>query len=179
MKVHLDNVQDEVDRRTKQVQIKHGELLVVNEKIREQNTDIIASIKYAQRIQNAMLPSEMEMNHVWKDHFIFYRPKDIVSGDFYWSYTTKSWKSNKVYFALGDCTGHGVPGAFLSVLGANTLNNIMSKASAIYPYEILVELNSRLRDSLCRTGLNGVSDGMDIGLCMIDEENNSSISVGP
>ncbi len=159
LREHLDTVQMKVDERTHELQLKHEEL-----------TSVMEKMKYAQRIQNAMLPSEMEMNHSWKDHFVLYKAKDIVSGDFYWSYNSKTWKSTKQYFALGDCTGHGVPGAFMSVLGANTLNDIMRKSASVYPYEILVELNSRLCKSLRRTGINGVTDGMDIGICMIDEE---------
>jgi serine phosphatase RsbU (regulator of sigma subunit) len=167
---YLHNFQLKVDQRTRDLHLKNLELKRSHELIRSQNDDIIDSIKYAQRIQQAILPSQSELQRKLKDYFLMYLPKDIVSGDFFWSFERNEKDNKKLYFALGDCTGHGVPGAFMSILGSNTLNSIMQKGLARFPHEIMVELNARLTDSLNRKGLNGVADGMDLAICMIDEE---------
>ena len=117
------------------------------EKIEHQNEEIKQSIRYASRIQEAVLPP---LNKLPKDldYFIFYKPKDIVSGDFYW-FTEKN---GKLYIVAGDCTGHGVPGAFMSILGISSLNDIMNE---IKPdpstSDILNALKERVINSLRKT----------------------------
>lgn len=166
---HLENFQKHLSKRTNDLKNKNQELLVKNKMIDFQHKEIVSSIRYAQRIQRAMLPSQAEMNLNFNDHFLIYRPKDIVSGDFFWSYNDIRNGMNRLYFALGDCTGHGVPGAFMSILGTKILSNMLSKNEAVYPDEMLTNLDVRIKQDLESTGSEErLYDGMDIGLCMID-----------
>lgn len=141
-------------------------------KISNQNDEITSSIRYAQRIQSAMLPTiEASINSL-HEHFIIYKPKDIVSGDFYW--LTK--KKNKTILVVADCTGHGVPGAFMSLLGISFLNEIINntfenKKNTITASEILDELTTHVIKTLVTQANNErIHDGMDIALCIIDNE---------
>jgi PAS domain S-box-containing protein len=137
--------------------------------IREQRDDITASINYAQRIQFNLLPHERLFNSYFKEHFIIYKPKDIVSGDFYWMEKIE----NKVIVALADCTGHGVPGSFMTLLGINLLNSIVHEEQISDPGQILNELDKRLIEILPRgKGKNKVNDGMEITVCVIDDSTN-------
>jgi serine phosphatase RsbU (regulator of sigma subunit) len=131
------------------------------EEIRKKNMLITDSIDYAKNIQDAILPTSEQLSSLLPDHFVFYKPKDIVSGDFYW--ITK--KENKIICAVADCTGHGVPGAFMSLLGHNMLENI-NKAS-LNPGEILTALN---REIVARFSENQEASkhGMDIAVISID-----------
>jgi len=138
------------------------------EKIEHQNHEITQSIKYASRIQEALLPSTDRLP-AEIDYFIFYKPKDIVSGDYYW-FTEKN---NKHIIVAADCTGHGVPGAFMSVLGISSLNEIIAEVgddpSAA---EILNLLRDRVTASLKKKEGDIVSEaGMDLSLIIIDKEN--------
>ena len=130
--------------------------------VEEKNKDITDSINYAQKIQLALLKEKQIIAAKFSDHFIFYEPKDIVAGDFYCSFE----KDNCIYVAAGDCTGHGVPGAFLTMLGVSFLNDIVSSASeALQPDEILNRLRTRFIKELSQTGASGENnDGMDISL---------------
>lgn len=137
------------------------------EKVRKQKESIESSIKYAKRIQNAVLPSRERINNVLQDHFIMFRPRDIVSGDFYWINEI----GNKTYIVAADCTGHGVPGAFMSMLGISLLNEIINKGHCTKASEILNELRSRVKITLSQTGKDReAKDGMDMALCIIDKE---------
>ena len=146
------------------------EILEKNEIIEEKNKDITDSINYAQRIQDAILPDESLLNNNYES-FIYYRPKDIVSGDFYWIKEV----DDKLFFAVVDCTGHGVPGAFMSIIGANSLNKIVEDLKIYKPGKILDELNLLVNSAL---GVNTsadslkVRDGMDISICVINKKNN-------
>lgn len=169
---HIENFQKKVSNRTSDLEDKNKELLLKNQKIDYQHQEILDSIRYGQRIQKAIMPSSKELTVDYRDHFLMYRPKDIVSGDFFWSYNDREHNKDRYYFALGDCTGHGVPGAFMSILGTNALYNILRKTEFQYPNEILTELNFRLREALGRKhDESSVNDGMDIAVCMIDFEN--------
>lgn len=136
--------------------------------IEEKNRHIEDSIRYAKRIQNAILPPSEYVRRLFEDHFILYLPKDIVSGDFYWV----SHNDNKVYIAAVDCTGHGVPGAFMSIVGHDRLNYAVNVAEAVHPNEILDSLNKGVTDTLRQTRSEiSVKDGMDIALISIDFDN--------
>jgi serine phosphatase RsbU (regulator of sigma subunit) len=142
------------------------ELAQKNALITEQKKEITDSIQYASRIQNAMLPPGQYIDGLLPERFIIYKPRDIVSGDFY--YITE--KDGKVISVIADCTGHGVPGAFMSMLGISFLNEIISKHRDLpHSNEILEELRAHVIKSLHQTGKAGESqDGMDLALYIID-----------
>ena len=133
--------------------------------IAEKNKNITDSINYASRIQKAMLPSPDEMSKSLKEHFIFYSPKDIVSGDFYFY----AQQNGKVIIAAVDCTGHGVPGAFMSMIGNDMLNQIIIENGTTQPAEILYQLNKGVRKALRQEAAHAeTKDGMDIAICAIE-----------
>lgn len=146
------------------------------EKIEEQNMDIVGSIRYAQRIQGAMLPDKETLNSVLQDHFIFFRPRDIVSGDFYFTQKTVTSQGNNIdVFAAVDCTGHGVPGAFMSFIGYNLLQESIKEDLAEEPAKALGFLNEGLMKLLNikekEQAGESLRDGMDMALCGLDREN--------
>jgi serine phosphatase RsbU (regulator of sigma subunit) len=147
------------------------EKLILEEKVRErtrqiqaQKEEITSSIAYASRIQMAMLPTEDLFKNSFSEHFIIYKPRDIVSGDFYWI----GEDDNNIYFTVADCTGHGVPGAFMSTLGISTLNEIVANDRDYKANMVLNLLRQKVKTSLHQTGKEGeAADGMDIALCML------------
>ena len=131
----------------------------------KQKEELESSIQYASRIQMALLPSEAILSENIKNYFVLFKPRDIVSGDFYWM--TK--KSNRLYIVAADCTGHGVPGAFMSLLGMSFLDEIIDKESAPRADQILNQLRHHVTDSLKQVGGDDeAKDGMDIALLVID-----------
>ena len=134
------------------------------DQIFQQKQEITDSIHYASRIQEAILPRETMLNKL-QDHFILFKPRDIVSGDYYWM----TLKDNKTIVAAADCTGHGVPGAFMSMLGISFMNEIVNKSDTTQANEILNVLRGHVVESLGQTGEEGEQqDGMDLALCVID-----------
>jgi len=133
-----------------------------------QKEELTDSIEYASRIQRALLPSEKILFESLPKHFILFKPRDIVSGDFYWM----THKENKVFICAADCTGHGVPGAFMSMLGISFLNEIVVKSGITQSNLILDELREIVMESLKQTGEveDETKDGMDLSLCVIDKE---------
>ena len=146
-----------VEERTQEIAAKNLEL-------ERKNKDILDSINYARRIQTALLPSEKRVKEALKHSFIFFRPKDIVSGDFYWMEQV----GDKILFAAADCTGHGVPGAFMSFIGHNGLNKAVIENQITTPSEILDQLNKAVNDTLKQHENPEVRDGMDIAICSLD-----------
>jgi len=145
-----------------------AEVVKQKEEIEEQQRRITDSIKYAKRIQTAILPPQTYAKTVLKDYFILYKPKDIVSGDFYWMEK----KDNLVMVAAVDCTGHGVPGAFMSIVGNTHLSFAVNVKKARTAARILNELNHGVTETLReKHGTGTVKDGMDIALCVIDKKN--------
>ncbi len=141
--------------------------IITNQKnmVEEKNREIIDSINYAKRIQNALLNSEEHESKHLPEHFVFFNPKDIVSGDFYWTFE----RQNYLYLAVADCTGHGVPGAFLTMLGTAFLNEITAREVVLSPSEILDELRAKIIKELNQTGAEGENkDGMDMSLIRLD-----------
>ncbi|MCX6302518.1 MAG: SpoIIE family protein phosphatase [Bacteroidia bacterium] len=137
------------------------------EEIEEQKKHITDSIYYARRIQNAILPSFSMIDAQLKNYFIYYLPKDIVSGDFYWVHET----DGLFMVAAVDCTGHGVPGAFMSIVGFNQLNSAVTVKKARSASKILDELNKGVITTLNEnTGDTSIKDGMDMALCVFDLE---------
>ncbi len=141
------------------------ELKKIEEEVKEKNAKITDSINYAFRLQNAILPSQGLVKQYFKDSFMFYRPRDIVSGDFPWLYE----KEDDIYIAAIDCTGHGVPGAMLSLIGYFTMNQILTHPEVLNPGEILNQLHRGVQVTL-RQDKEGASarDGMDVALCKVN-----------
>jgi serine phosphatase RsbU (regulator of sigma subunit) len=149
---------------------KANELLAhQNAEITQQKKEITDSINYAKRIQESILPPHEHWKKLLPNSFIFYRPKDIVSGDFYWI----EQKHNVVCFAAVDCTGHGVPGALMSVVGFNLLTQAVNEVGLTKPSEILEHLDAGVTKTLRQTEHGkGVKDGMDLSLCSFDTTTN-------
>jgi serine phosphatase RsbU (regulator of sigma subunit)/Tfp pilus assembly protein PilF len=144
-------------------------LKVQKEEIQQKNLLITDSIEYAQTIQEAVLPSQQQVQLLFPGSFILYKPKATVSGDFYWIADT----ANRWICAVADCTGHGVPGAFMSLLGYNMLENIIKSADAIIPATILDALEQEITTRLPGNNPNELSKhGMDLSFISIDKENN-------
>lgn len=129
--------------------------------IEEKNTDIMDSINYAQRIQYAILPHKEENWQIFKDSFILYMPKDVVAGDFYWLDTIDEYE----FFAVADCTGHGVPGAFVSIICHGALNRSIYEFGLRNPADILDKTTDLVIDHFAKSG-STIKDGMDIALCV-------------
>ena len=143
---------------------KANELLAEQKNIiQEKNNDILASISYARRLQEAILPPDEILHKHLPDSFILYQPRDIVSGDFYWLEVV----DDLIFFAVADCTGHGVPGAMLSVVGANGLNRSVKEFGLRDPAAILDQLSKIVEEAFSRSG-NEVKDGMDVAMCVYD-----------
>jgi PAS domain S-box-containing protein len=140
-------------------------LKAAHREIEERNRSTTDSILYSKRIQEATLPRRESFSKLCPESFILYKPKDIVSGDFYWL----AKEDNKLIIAVADCTGHGVPGAFMSIIGCSLLNEIVYRNKITKPSDILKKLNSRVRRFLKSDKLESqTQDGMDIAICCID-----------
>jgi serine phosphatase RsbU (regulator of sigma subunit) len=165
-KIRLEQI---VKERTAEILKQKDELETQRDQIIAQKKDITDSIRYASRIQRAVLPSEKAMKDVLPDHFVLFKPRDIVSGDFYWM----TQKDQKIILVAADCTGHGVPGAFMSMLGMSFLNEIVNKGSLTQANHILNELREHVITQLKQTGGSGegeTKDGMDLSLVVIDKK---------
>jgi len=146
----------------------------VEELIREKNKDITDSINYAQRIQRSILPTEKDLKEILDDHFVLYRPKDIVSGDFYWAHSVTAHDNDRQKYKLiaaADCTGHGVPGALMSIVGSTLLNQTIKNPDINSPAQALDFLNLELPKNLkAQTPGEEIRDGMDITMVAITQE---------
>lgn len=155
----------EIEKRNHKIKKQHEDVLRQKEIISKKNEEITADLRYSQRIQEAILPSEENIREILPQHFIVNIPKNIVSGDFYWLERT----NNKVIVAVADCTGHGVSGALMHMMGIIFLNEIVKKKEIKEPGEIMGELRNYIMSSLHQTGKFGeTQDGMDLALCTID-----------
>jgi serine phosphatase RsbU (regulator of sigma subunit) len=159
-------------RQNKQKQRVNLKLEIKNKIIEEQHKDIIDSINYAKRIQQAILKEEEHVSAHLPPHFILFKPKDIVSGDFYWALE----KAEYLYVTAADCTGHGVPGAFLTMLGISYLNEINACEEILTPAEILYQLRDKIVKELSRQGTT--KDGMDISLMRLNLKTNEAMWAG-
>ncbi|MDQ3047354.1 MAG: SpoIIE family protein phosphatase [Bacteroidota bacterium] len=159
-----------IEQQKKEVELKNEEVTLQKLLVDEKQKEIIDSINYAKRIQHAVLTGEDVWSKISKDHFILFKPKDIVSGDFYWAFNTANGLS---VFALADCTGHGVPGGFMSMLGNSFLNEIVIENKLYKANEILNKLRSKIIDALEQKGGAQQKDGMDISLCVWNKSDNT------
>jgi serine phosphatase RsbU (regulator of sigma subunit) len=153
-------------------EINHDLDKLVND-LSEKNKNITDSLTYAKRIQMAMLPNENRIKELFSDFFVFYQPREIVSGDFFWLATD----GRRKLLAAIDCTGHGVPGAFMSTLGSALLNQIVNVQEIWSPAEILNQLNKHIAETLNQ--LNGENrDGMDAAICVYDQTDETLLYAG-
>jgi serine phosphatase RsbU (regulator of sigma subunit)/HAMP domain-containing protein len=161
---YRNEMEEKVAAQTLEIRAQKEQVEQQNERVTELYTDLQASIDYAQRLQNTILPGPEAIAEVFPNCFVFYRPKATVSGDFYWFAN----KGKKLMFAAADCTGHGVPGAFMSLVGHNALN----QATKVYykPSQVLNTVNRLSAQALRANENHLVKDGMDIALCTIDKD---------
>ena len=167
-------LEEKVSERTREIIMQKEEIETQRDELGRQRDQIVLqkkaitdSILYASRIQSAILPPLRNITRVFREHFIIYLPRDIVSGDFYWFREIEG----KILVVASDCTGHGVPGAFMSMLGLSALNDIAANESIGNAGDILDELRNRVISALHQTGRVGeAKDGMDISLCIIDKK---------
>ena len=176
-----EKLEMEVARRTEEIRNKNRELEEQKEeilkqkniaeeqrdKIEAQKDEIQSSIRYAHRIQTAVLPPKRELDNVLREYFVLNKPRDIVSGDFYWI----AHNETNTFFAVGDCTGHGVPGSFMSMLGISALNDIVKSLPICTASRILDLLKDRIESSLHQGSDRELTtyDGMDISLCVYEQ----------
>ena len=156
---------EEIEAQKEEIEAQLDLATLQRDTISRQKDQILDSIHYAERIQSAILPPIEHLSDSVTDHFILFRPRDIVSGDFYWTTV----KGDKLLVAVADCTGHGVPGAFLSMLGISSMNEIVSRSASVRPSEILEYLRNFIIHTLHQTGSRGeTQDGIEIAMCVID-----------
>jgi serine phosphatase RsbU (regulator of sigma subunit) len=157
---------DEIENQKEEIEAQRDLVIRQKEYIEEQKRGMEDSIEYARTIQNAILPSENILQQYFTNYTIIYKPKDIVSGDFYWAATI----NNNLIVAVGDCTGHGVPGAFMTFLGITFLNEIVRKKEILHPAHILNELRKNIVEALKQTEeIHSQKDGMDISIAQINQ----------
>jgi serine phosphatase RsbU (regulator of sigma subunit) len=156
---------EEISVQRDEIEAQRDTVVKQNEHIEEQKKKIIDSITYAKRIQQAVLPSGDYSKEILGEHFILFKPKDIVSGDFYWGTRINEW----LIVTVADCTGHGVPGAFMSMLGVSFLNEIVRKKEITKAGEVLDHLRKSIIEALKQKGqLGEQKDGMDIVFCALN-----------
>lgn len=167
--VHFKNYRDNAEKKHKEIMAQKAEiedktLLLEDQRnlLAQQNKSMTDSISYAQRLQRSLFPNKDQMHQILGDHLLMFQPKDIVSGDFYWVEET----ADSVYFGVIDCTGHGVPGAFMSVLGYNYLSMALHVMDLRETNHILDFINKSISVRLNQHSTEGeIKDGMDLGLC--------------
>jgi serine phosphatase RsbU (regulator of sigma subunit) len=157
----VHNLEDKVLERTKELQSQ-------KEMVEEKNQEIVDSINYALRLQKAIIPAASKVRSVLPKSMVYFKPKDIVSGDFYWMSEVEN--EDTVLLAAIDCTGHGVPGAMVSVVGANGLNRCVKEFKLTQPAKILDKLTDLVKETF-ESGEDKVKDGMDGALCSINIKN--------
>ncbi|HEY1038846.1 MAG TPA: tetratricopeptide repeat protein [Bacteroidia bacterium] len=161
-----------IEQKNELLEIQKKEVEEKNEEIEEKNKEITDSINYASRIQAALLPDANEFEHLFKESFVLFQPKDIVSGDFYWETST----SEYIFYATADCTGHGVPGGFMSMLGMALLNEIIGEKKIYEPCDILDMMRIKLITTLKQKGVSGENkDGMDMVLCRVKRDHSELV----
>ena len=172
----LDERRILLEQQGKELKEQNDKIIRANEELKQlyeitnnQKDEIISSILYAKSIQSALMPQEAYITELLNENFILYKPKEIVSGDFYWIKQV----NNFIILAAADCTGHGVPAAFMSMLGISLLNEIVQRREITQANQVLNELRIQIKHSLRQTGKKEESrDGIDIAICVIDSKKN-------
>lgn len=155
-----------IEQKNTQLERQKEEIEKQKELVEDHQKEIIDSINYAQKIQSAILPSLNDFRDTVKNGFVLFKPKDIVSGDFYWL----SEKENYIFYAAADCTGHGVPGGFMSMLGTSLLNEVVNEKKIYEPADVLDMLRVKIILALKQKGESGENkDGMDMVFCRLDK----------
>jgi len=160
-------LEEKVLKRTNEIECQKNELALQRDMIERKNASITSSILYASQIQNAIFPPEEFIHKLLPDNFVLSLPKDIVSGDFFWI----AEKDNRIIFTVADCTGHGVPGSFMSLLGITLISEIVNILGVVESDEILTSLREKVIQTVQqnRKAIT-TSDGMDISLCVLDRK---------
>ena len=167
-KEEIEAQRDEIEAQRDEIQRQKELAELQTNRITKQNKDITDSIEYAKHIQIALFPDKITLQKILKDGFCLFKPKDIVSGDFYWVAKVE----NKSVIVAADCTGHGVPGAFMSIIGINFLNEIIFDEHIIKPSDILNELRKKIIKTLVHANrIEESKDGMDMSLIVVDYDN--------
>ncbi|MBU3927818.1 MAG: tetratricopeptide repeat protein, partial [Bacteroidetes bacterium] len=165
--IEISQQKEEITSQRDEIEAQRDKLGEQNHLLEGQKKNITDSITYAKQIQQAVLPSGNYANSILGEHFILFKPKDIVSGDFYWGTRVNEW----LIVTVADCTGHGVPGAFMSMLGVSFLNEIVRKKEVTKASEVLDHLRNSIIDALKQKGVMGEQkDGMDIAICALNTE---------
>ncbi len=163
----IEKQEKEIERKDLRINSQIKNELIQKDIIQKKNQDIMADIRYASRIQQAILPKLKFLNDNLDEYFILHQPKSHVGGDFYWV----ALKGNQKIIAVGDCTGHGISGALMHMLGAVYLNEIVINNNFLKASDIINKLRDSIMKSLDQTGAPGeTQDGLDIALCIIDSE---------
>jgi serine phosphatase RsbU (regulator of sigma subunit) len=156
-----------IDTQYKQLIVKSGAMEMQQKLLIEKNNSIMDSLRYAERIQKAIMPSIATLKNILPQSFIYFAPLEIVSGDFYFIHQV----DKKVFFAIADCTGHGVPGAFVSIIGIHAIHRAINEFKLEQPSSILNKVNQLVEQDLSNYGDTIINDGMDIAFCSFDIEN--------
>jgi phosphoserine phosphatase RsbU/P len=160
---------DEINSQNEELELKNQEIIQHHNKITQQRNDIIEDIRHSKRFQKAIFPSDSYLKEMLPDHFILNLPKNIVSGDFYWVGENEAGK----IIAVADCSGHGISGAFMTMVGTAFLNDILLMKSAVNANDILFQLREMVMRLLKQQGEEAeASDGMDISMIIINKKNN-------
>lgn len=173
----LKDRQQEIETQAERLRIQAGMLQETNQALEKEKEHTIGSIRYARTIQAAILPQKSQLDKFF-ENFIIYKPKDIVSGDFYWfsHFEANENQSETMFFAVVDCTGHGVPGAFMTMIGSRLLNLIVNERLVHSPKEILTRLDKEVIAALNQDKTDN-DDGMDLCLCKLERVNGSQMKV--
>ena len=173
-------LEEKVIERTQEIEEQKEQINRKNEQLEETNKKMTDSITYAARIQGAILGDISQLENELGDAFILFRPRDIVSGDFYWFKKIKVEDKTYKIFVVADCTGHGVPGAFMTVMGVDSLEEIIGHKKTWKPHQVLYQLDKRITEATTQHQNTGkkIRDGMDIVILVFEEETNKAYFAG-
>jgi len=161
--------QEKINLQYKQEKANNNILEIQRKLLFDKHKNITDSINYAERIQKAIMPAKIAVKNILSNGFIYFQPRDIVSGDFYYLHE----KKNKIFFAVADCTGHGVPGAFISIVGIHAIQRALNEFELEQPAEILNKVNDLLEQSISNYDETIINDGMDIAFCCYEKVSNT------
>ena len=166
-KQQVEHQKSEIERQNFKIEEQLKVLEQKNRQIQNYNAELLDSLRYAKRLQDSIFASDEDIQRHFPDSFVYSLPKEIVGGDFSWATRI----DNQIVMVVADCTGHGVPGAFMSIVGYNQLQQLLKEQQLTSPAEVLMELDSAVRDTVSHTESTAMKDGMDISIAMYDPEN--------